>query len=504
MKVSSFFKHWSIRENPFIAEEARQDEIFIRLHDSSVHPDFDKILGDPSRPASAVVFGEKGSGKTALRMQLEQAIKEHNRKHPDSRSLIIAYDELNPVLDRFSRRIKAKNPLDCLQQFKLMDHIDGLLSIAVPDLVDSALAKTSEGHVELGEDASSIIRKMDYSTRNDWRILQALYDRPDQVHERDNLLKKALRYRRISWVNPLRKLTLLLWLIVAAGAAAYAIIFKDQIEPLWMSLLLGCLIITLLASWKTLTDNLHLTRLSRKLSTQLRVLDRKSESFRLSLRRLPPRVLLSATLPVDDLDDPRYAMLERLCRAVKPFGFTNIVVLVDRIDEPTLVNGDTERMKAVVWPLFNNKFLQQTRIAFKMMLPLELRHELFRQNSDFYQEARLDKQNMIDRLVWPGTMLYDLCNSRINACLEEGLEDKPISLTQLFDDTVTRQDIVDALDQMRQPRDAFKLIYQVIQEHCATTTEEEANWTIPKLVLDQVRRSQAERLEGFQRGLRPA
>jgi len=86
--------------------------------------------------------------------------------------------------------------------------------------------------------------------------------------------------------------------------------------------------------------------------------------------------------------------------------------------------------------------------------------------------------------------------------MDEGAE--AVSLTDIFDDAVTRQDIVDALDQMRQPRDAFKLLYQAIHQHCSSTTDEEAHWQIPKLTLDQARRDQSQRLEELHRGLRPA
>ncbi|NOG55908.1 MAG: hypothetical protein HND57_16540 [Planctomycetes bacterium] len=503
MNITSFLKHWSIRENPFTAEEARQDEVFTRLHGDSAHPDFGKIMGDPGRPASSVVFGEKGSGKTALRLQLEEAIHAYNEEHPDNRALVIAYDELNPVLDRFARRVKGRQPLDSLQQLRLIDHIDGLLSVAVPDLVDNLLGKSGEGHAELPENARATARTMDRSVASDLLLLQALYDRPDQALDRSPLLRKVLRCRYIRGVRPLRRLCLALWILVVIAAAAYGIMFKNTISWPWLLALSGGLALTLVCTIKVTMDYFRLSHLAKLLSAQLRVLDRSQESFRRSLEILPQRLLVTTALPLDDLDDPRYAMLERLRRVIAPFGYRNIIVLIDRVDEPTLVNGETPRMKAVVWPLFNNKFLQQEHIAFKMMLPLELRHELYRQSAEFFQEARLDKQNMIDRLVWPGTMLYDLCTARMNACLD-GAHEEPVSLTQLFDETVTRQDVVDALDQMRQPRDAFKLIYQVILEHCSSTTEEEANWRVPKLVLDQVRRGQVDRVEGLHRGLRPA
>ncbi|MFG0328846.1 MAG: hypothetical protein ACF8PN_03000 [Phycisphaerales bacterium] len=502
MNVSTFLKHWNINENPFMAEEARQDDVFARLQGSASHPDFQKILGDITRPASAVVFGEKGSGKTALRLQLADAIAGENRRHPEHKALVIAYDELNPVLDRFARRVKGKSALETLQKLRLVDHIDGLLSVTVPDLVDAALGEVSEGHVYFGEGAADTFRKLDKNIREDWVILQSIYDRPDQAPDRTGRLKRRIRFLRTSAITPLKWLSILLWAALAVGAGVYAFMFREETNWPWLIGLIALGVLTLLTSGKYLLDRMARSRIAKQLSNQLRVLDRSAESFNGSLDQLPWKTIAQAGLPLDALDDPRYAMLERLRRAVRPFGFENIIVLVDRVDEPTLVNGETDRMKAVVWPMFNNKFLQQDRFAFKMMLPIELRHELRRQSSDFFQEARLDKQNMIDRLTWPGATLYDLCTARLNSCLEDGAD--PISLTTIFEDSVTRQDIVDALDQMRQPRDAFKLMYSVIQTHCGNTTEEESRWLIPKLVLDQVRRQQTDRLEALQRGIGPA
>ncbi len=71
MNTESFFARLNIRENPFRAEEARDDVVFQRLIDrGQPHPEFDKIFGDPAHPGPSVVFGEKGSGKTAIRLQM--------------------------------------------------------------------------------------------------------------------------------------------------------------------------------------------------------------------------------------------------------------------------------------------------------------------------------------------------------------------------------------------------------------------------------------------------
>ncbi len=502
MNVTGFLKHWGVRENPFLAEEARQDDILTRLAGRTHHPDFSKVLGDPARPASAVVFGEKGSGKTALRLQLEEEIRSHNAAHPDNKSLIVAYDELNPVLDRFARSVRGKNPRETLDQLRLVDHIDGILSVAVPDLVDAVLGDISEGHVDLNVDPRSAFRRLDPALRRDWVILQALYDRPELAVSRGRALRRAVRHRAFSWYRPLKWAMIASWALTLAAGAAYYWKFRSTVEILPAAGLTALLILSIYLTALRWIDRRELLSVASRIASELRVLNRAPASIATSLSGLPRSMVTSTAWPQDGLDDPRYEMLERLRRVVAPLGYRHIVVLIDRIDEPTLVSGDLDRMKSVVWPLLNNKLLQQGRIAFKLLLPLELRHEVYRQNAAFFQEARLDKQNMIDRLTWSGALLYDLCSARLEVCREP--EAPSVLLTDLFEESVTRQDLVDSLDQMRQPRDAFKLMYQCIHDHCANTTEEASSWKIPRLILEQVRRAQVDRIEGLHRGVRPA
>ena len=120
----------------------------------------------------------------------------------------------------------------------------------------------------------------------------------------------------------------------------------------------------------------------------------------------------------------------------------------------------------------------------------------------------MDKQSMIDRLMWSGATLYDLASNRLRAVKSttssgqeagtdrqdsgdssaEGPADTGAAsglasgggetaggtLTDLFATDVSREMLVDALDQMHQPRDAFKFLYQVIQEHCNTVPDDAA------------------------------
>ena len=510
MNVARFFEHWSVTENPFRAEEARHDAVFHRLPEgAAMHPDFEKILGEFDAPSASIVFGEKGAGKTAIRMQLASRIARHNElaRGVEPRVLLVAYDDLNPILDRFVSSVDGwDDPLGALKRFRLVDHMDGVLHTAVIDLVDSALGdRRATGAVDLGDRPLRTLRALPQRARRDLLLLQAIYDRPDSAHERTAQLKKRLRVKRdtptmawaaaswLGWLIPALLLAVFFWKRAELGewGAGAALIAFYAATALWALVLLKRF------AW----DGFVFGRLSKKLGKQLRTLNRTPASFGASLRLLHSADRDPGALPLTGADDQRYAMFVRLQKILEDLGYRGVVVVVDRVDEPTVISGDTDRMKAIVWPMLNNKFLQMTGFGFKLLLPVELRHALFRESTKFFQEARLDKQNLIERLTWTGSMLYDLCNARLLACRRG--EADGVSLVDLFEADVTRQDLVDALDQMHQPRDAFKLVYQCIQEHCSNVTDEQEAWRIPRLVLETVRKQQSDRVQQLYRGIRP-
>lgn len=523
MNIATFLGHYQIAENPFQAEEARHDAVFNRVETACHHPDFEKILGDFQRPSSSIVFGERGSGKTAIRLQIEQRLADYNRAHADERCLPLIYDELNPVLDRFSRHVGKSTAIETLKQFRLVDHIDAMMSSIVPKIIDQAVGdargapgsnrgsspgapgSTPGGPLELGGDKNQAkrFRQIDPQAKHDLLTLQLCYDRPGVNITRTKRLKRAMRYRSANPLGGYRWFTGLAVLLTLA-VAGYFLFGKPQEHVwLWQAAIITLAAATVLLGVRCLWLWWMTARISRELSRKLRVMDRPASVIRATLMAVNVRDVFGAGLPRANDDDMRYAMFSRLLNVIHAFGYRSIMVLVDRVDEPTLVNGEPERMRAYVWPLLNNKFLQQDHVGVKLLLPLELRYLLNRETSEFFREARLDKQNLIERLSWSGAVLYDLCTARLNACRPPDPDLPPLSLRDLFDETVTSQDLVDALDQMQQPRDAFKFIYQIIHEHCSNVPQEQPQWKIPRPVLDGIRKQQVERMTGMLRGVRP-
>ncbi len=511
MNLSRFLEHWSIDENPFRAQEARHDRIFARLDIApNSHPDFEKILGDLHRPSTSVVFGEKGSGKTAIRMQIAKRVSEHNDANPDAKVWLVPYDDLNPFLDWYCGRAgitgqsTAEQVTRVLSGFRLVDHLDAILHVAVPNLVDAVLGRLTEPPQALGEQPDRKLRSADLTDKRDLLLLQALYDRDGAGAERSRSLRRKIAAPR-DWKRSLWRLLGFCGWILPLAALIRSLWTEDGMA--WSNPWVWMLAVTL-SGWVVvllkffLWEGWQLRHLATQLSRELRSPQRSKESLKACLALMRPEERDRSLLPLDDLEDHRYAMVARLRRVISLFGYTGVIVVLDRMDEPTLVNGDPERMRPIIWPMLRNKFLQQDQVGIKLLLPLELHGALFRETALFFQEARMDKQNLVEHLSWTGAMLYDLCNARLATCRIEGAA--AITLSDLFDEDVNRQDLVDALDQMHQPRDAFKLIYECMMAHCANFTEEQARWRIPRLVLESVRQQQTNRLQMFQKGFRPA
>ena len=180
MKLHDLLDHHGIGSNPFADEDAQTDPIF-RGHcrTSTFHPNWDKVYGDPANPGTAVVFGEKGAGKTAMRLQLAAMVSEHNARTETERSFVIEYDDFNPFLDRFAERLssrKRNKPTKVLEEWKLWDHMDAILSLGVTHLVDRLLgsseARTVAGN-QLPEDSVS---RLDRFQKRDLLLLAACYD----------------------------------------------------------------------------------------------------------------------------------------------------------------------------------------------------------------------------------------------------------------------------------------------------------------------------------------
>ena len=153
--------------------------------------------------------------------------------------------------------------------------------------------------------------------------------------------------------------------------------------------------------------------LSRKVAKEMPAAGRTPATLSSIFGQLSGPMLAGQPLPRHSAPTPRtsrdarYQLTRRFVGVLQSLGYSGMVVLVDRVDEPTSVAGDAMKMRSLIWPMFDNKFLKQEGIGLKLLLPIELSYLLNKEGPAFFQEARLDKQNMIEKLSWSGATLYD-------------------------------------------------------------------------------------------------
>lgn len=496
MKVQQFLEHHGLKQNPFSQEDAQTDPLFQQFcARGTFHPAWDKIFGDVGTPSTAVVFGEKGSGKTALRLQIVDHTANYNRENPDHRVFIIEYDDFNPFLDCFNEKMAwpGGTAERTLSKWRLWDHIDCILSLAVTRLIDDVLDERTHGGPQPFEVQGDKLQNLNRSQKRDLLLLAAFYDRSTHVsvQSRWTTLRRKLRFS--NWKT---------WWELATGAGVSLALFGllaqlgylNQFGSWWVWAVL-------VIAWAPfLWKQGRLAWLGWKVKRQLRVLDRQVNPLREILSGFEARDLGGQPVPARERSDDRYELLGKLLAILKVLGFDSVTILVDRVDEPHLINGSPTRMKAFLWPMFDNKFLKLAGLGFKLLLPIEVSFFLAKEDKEFYERSRLDKQNLIRSLEWTGESLYDLANDRIRAGNPQG-QPGASRLKTWFDDSITEPELVSTLARLRVPRHLFKFLHRLLVEHCHRYTDETPRWQISRETLQSTLAVYLRDLEAYDRGL---
>ncbi|MFC1758736.1 hypothetical protein ACFL2H_08200 [Planctomycetota bacterium] len=483
MKVQEFLSHHGIAKNPFAEEDAQTDPVF-KSHciENTYHPAWDKIFGDPSEPATSIVFGEKGAGKTAIRLQINKHVQAHNKQNPKKQLFVINYDDFNSYLDRFVNHLPARRRRvdKALAAFRLWDHMDAILSIAVTDLVDRVLGVGQQSDSFAGSD----IAKLDRHQRRDLLMLTAFYDHStaEQMASRWQRLRRKLRFLSLKAYLPfvsgvtvsIVTVVAFFWLMIGSMGeeASQTIVDLYNGIPWWayFAVVGGAWLPYL---WKFATRLLT----AQGVIASNRVGNGTISGVRKVLMHLTGTDLSGQPIPNKDRTDDRYELISKLQSILQTLGYSGVVVLVDRVDEPHLINGSPDLMKALVWPLLDNKFLKHQGIGVKLMLPAELKYYVEREDRDFAQRARLDKQNVVPSLAWTGEALFDVANARLKACAANG---KPATIGEIFETNVSKDHLIDSFRSLRVPRHLHKFLYHLLVAHCNSHTEENPNWKVSK------------------------
>ncbi|MEO1523943.1 MAG: hypothetical protein AAFX06_00830 [Planctomycetota bacterium] len=480
MNIQSLLEHHGVLRNPFAEEDAQTDQVF-KEHciANAYHPVWDKVYGDPREPSTAIVFGPKGSGKTAMRLQVLRHLKKFNEQNPTERLFTIAYDDFNPFLDHFSERMSrraARKPERVLKEWKLWDHMDAILCLGVTRLVDQVL---KPDFVEDPID-SSTVAGLDRTCARDLLLLASCYDQSNDGDflSRWNDLRKRLGYGNLS--SKFSCWFAIVWCLVVALGFLYFMVFgsgggEDGEGATVWDYLWWAPALMLAGSAPYLWRLLKTWWAAWSIRRHMRVGKRELGAIRSVLHSIPAKELASQPLPRYDRTDDRYELLNKFQAVLARVGYRGgTVVLMDRVDEPHLTGGKAELMRLFVWPLLDNKLLKHPGLGFKLMLPEELYRDMQRESRDFHERARLDKQNVIASFQWTGESLYDLARARMLACATEGRTPEP---KDLFAD-VDYARVISAFHSLRVPRHLFRFLYRLLVDHCNRYTDAEPQFKI--------------------------
>ncbi len=485
MKIDQFLGHYGIKGNPFSEEDAQTDTVFKReclwkIH----HPAWSKFFGSPENPSTALVFGEKGSGKTALRLQATAELDAHNEAHPSERVFVISYDDFNPYLDHFRTAVKAKDPTDALKRWRLQDHMDAILALGVTQLVDHLTADKVD------------LSALSLDQRRDLLLLAALYDQSTG----EPIERRWTRLRRRSGFRPL-------WsrrdLQIGFGVSLLVVVLLALFPALRTLKIAAWLLVPVVLGWLYWAWRLARAEwLSSDIRKSVRVLSRDPAALRWELLWFRPSELSGQPLPNMGKTggEERYELLRKFQGVLATLGYAGIIVLIDRVDEPQMIEGDPRKMRAMVWPLLDHKFLRHPGIGVKLLLPIELAYYLEKEDKDFYDKARPDKLNMIKPLRWTGPSLYDLASDRLRACAPSANGEPGPRLRQFIDETISDDTLKDALGNLRTPRQLFKFLHRLIEEHCHRHTEDQPKWSVDADTFRTVYSAHLRDIEAFDRG----
>lgn len=480
MNIPGFLQHYGLRTNPFSDEDAQTDPVF---RDSCIettkHPAWDKLYGDPALPTTAVVFGEKGSGKTALRLQMIRELSLYNADHQGNGVFVIDYSDMNPFLDQFRNNQTRRRKIGkVLGRLSMDDHLDAILSMGMTQLIDRILVPTACSYPAAVDTASLDLTKLSQDKIHDFLTLTAVYDqgRDNADSLRFDLLARQTKFR--TWKKFLRS-----WRDLTIGALGSIFVLTLFSIEHWFAHY-EWLAILLLLCWLPFTIKwIRLFWRVWKIHRALKTIPFDLRKACATLSRFVPNDLAPGDFPKRGSSDNRYELLARFLKILNAFGFHGMIVLIDRVDEPFLINGSPELMKAVVWPLLDNKLLKYEGLGLKFLLPGELYHFMEKESKSFHDRARLDKQNVIPSLSWSGEALFDLASARLNACRTEKTK---CTVMDLLDPGIERNHVLNSFEKLRVPRHLFKFLYRLLVEHDKSFSAETPNWKISPACFESV------------------
>ena len=498
MFAQTWRSHWGLTEDPFAHEDADKDPVLSRVDAQAVHSCFDRIYGNPATPGPGIVFGEKGSGKSGLRLAIQRRLEQHNEANPDARVFQVEYIEFDNFLESYRRRARlspdaARSAPELVARFDLADHLDSVLSLGVTRLVDSIL------------DAKKKPKRLAKQAKFDLLVLASLYYNSGRNSTRDAFqrLRGALRYRSSRpGVKAFMRVLLgilgvALLLVPLWNAAEIGRTFEHGQDLYWY--IAGGLVLAGTGLW-ILLDRSGLRRRALQATRSVRVLSHDPIALVQVLETVSRDAREEVTLPIESNEATRYHLFQRFVAVLEAFGYDCVYVMLDRVDESTLLGGKEDLIRPFIEKLLDHKLLQHPGLALKLFLPIELSKMYLGASPDELKRMRLDKSNTVQELRWTGQELYEVANQRLRAAGA-----KEPDLEAFLGDDLDGEMLRETLHELGTPRHAFGFLSSLFAEFARNLPEElsadSSEWRVPRSHFDLVRAAWGDRARVLRRAL---
>ena len=495
MFTQNWRQHWGLREDPFACEDADKDQILTDVDPSAVHSGFDRIFGNPRVPSPGIVFGEKGSGKTGIRLMMRRWLGGFNERHPDEKVFCVEYVDFDSAIERLQRATNVRGGAEkaankVLKEWQTSDHLDAILSLGVTRLVDELL------------NGEASAKGLSPKQRVDLMLLTVLYYESSHRSVGDALAGVRHAVRASSGRMAGVRFGQIVGSLLCVAIALLPHLVQVELGPAQMWYGIGGGLLALLWGYAGFAKFRVVTQAQRA-ARAVRTLDRAPALLADVLFSLKPSARKDYTLPAATDSATRYELLGHVSGILGSVGYHGWYVLMDRVDEPSLLSGNDERMRAFVASILDIKILQFPNLALKLFLPIEMESLYRNATAEELKRMRLDKSNLIPELKWTGRELYEIANQRLTACLES---EAPVeSLMDLFEEGFDGQNLRETLTTLGTPRYAFGFLSALFLEHVRDLPNDMApddpRWRCSRSQFDVVRASWIDRTGILRRSL---
>ncbi len=484
MFTETWRRRWGLKEAPFVHEDADRDPLLDRVDSWAVHRSYERLVGSDGEPSSAVIFGERGSGKSALRRSVARGLS------ASGKSLTVEITDVDPWLEIFQdRRGNNESESRDFGDLTRVDLIDLMLS--------AGLMRLSE---VLGEDPQRL-SKLDASERAELILLVAAYhadlegDREERVH---SLL--AARGGR-QWLMARVGLGL-----VGATMCLAPLLQLQGWWPLKSSLVpslavVGAVLLGFLgmhAVWRSVLARSAARRIIRSMS----ITQPDRALLHRALVTLPRSSKPQFMRGAESAEEGRYRLLRRVIQLVRRMKWSGLVLLVDRIDESTLLEARADSMSSFIDPVLEHKLLQLDGFGLKLFLPVELTPMVRGAGPERLRRMRLDKATLVDEMRWSGQELLELADRRL-AAASNG---PSASLADLLSADLDLIEMRDALDGLGTPRMAFAFLRDLFADHARELPDDlprdSPEWCVGRASFERQRAAWSDRARILRRMLR--